>query len=138
MVWVSLKSKRVVTSRRAWSTALVSSAGSNSETTSKENSATRAQDGVASGVYGGRRQHQAENRRHRERRSDADRAFVQRLGGRPVVRGRAEIEVVDPLLAGPRHQLVEHRLAAGRPRLRGKVGDRVREVVAGAAPLAHD
>src|SRR5207245_1972750 len=138
MVWVSLKSKRVVTSRRAWSTALVSSAGSNSETTSKENSATRAQDGVDPGVYGGRSQNQTENRRHRERRSDADRALVQRLGGRPVVRVGAEVEVVDPLLAGPSHQLVEHRLAAGRQRLRGKVGDRIPEVVAGAAQLGHD
>src|SRR2546423_5233252 len=33
---VPLKSKRVATSRRAWSTALVSSAGSNWETTSNE------------------------------------------------------------------------------------------------------
>src|SRR5467141_2713370 len=125
MVCVSLKSKRVVTSRRAWSSALVSSAGSNSETTSKENSATRAQDGVDSGVYGGRSQHQAENRRHGECRSDADRALIQRLGGRPVVRVRAEVEVVDPLLSGPSHQLVENRLDARRQRLRGKVGARI-------------
>ena len=40
VVAVSLKSKRVPVSRRAWSIALVSSAPSNSETTSKENSAT--------------------------------------------------------------------------------------------------
>ena len=37
---VPLKSKRVETSRRAWSSALVNSAPSNSETTSNENSGT--------------------------------------------------------------------------------------------------
>ena len=42
---MSLKSNRVATSRRAWSTALVNSAGLNSETTSKEYSAT-AEDGA--------------------------------------------------------------------------------------------
>src|SRR5438270_13945130 len=99
MVWVSLKSKRVVTSRRAWSTALVSSAGSNSETTSKENSATRPQDGVDPGVCGGCRQHQAENRRHRERRSDADRALAKMLGGRPAVRDGSAVEPLDHPIA---------------------------------------
>src|SRR6266699_6933332 len=138
MVWVSLKSKRVVTSRRAWSSALVSSAGSNSETTSKENSATRVQDRVDAGVNGGRRQHQAENRRYRKRCSDPDRALVQWLGGRPVVRVGAEIEVVDPFLAGTSHQLVEHWLAAWRQWLLGEVGDSVIEVVTRAAQLGHD
>src|SRR2546429_9552191 len=96
MVWVSLKSKRVVTSRRAWSTALVSSAGSNSETTSKENSATRAQDGVDSGVYGAPRPHQAENRRHREPPPPAGRAFGHRPGGRPGRKARSQMRARKP------------------------------------------
>src|SRR5207245_11776535 len=99
MVWVSLKSKRVVTSRRAWSSALVSSAGSNSETTSKENSATRVQDRVDAGVNGGRRQHQAKNRRYRKRCSDADRAPVQWLRQRPGVRRVAEIALLEAVPA---------------------------------------
>src|SRR4029077_2458280 len=130
MVCVSLKSKRVVTSRRAWSSALVSSAGSNSETTSKENSATRVKDCVDAGIDGGRREHNADDRRHDEQRSDAGCALVKSLEGRLVVGVRTEVEVVNALNPRPCHQVVEHGLATRRQRLGGQVGDRLLSVVA--------
>src|SRR6267143_1323229 len=138
VVCVSLKSKRVPTSRRAWSSALVSSAGSNSETTSKENSATRVQNRVDADVYRGGRQSDPEERGHDQERSDPERALVERFQRRLVIGVRAVVEVVHALLAGALHQLVQHRLAAWRKLLAREVGDRILEVVASAAQLGDD
>src|SRR5450759_2235092 len=76
-VCVSWKSWRVPTSRRAWSRALVSSAASNSETTSKENSATaRVEDGVHGDHDRSHRQSDTGHGREREQRSDSKRTLV--------------------------------------------------------------
>src|SRR5207245_1703177 len=138
MVWVSLKSKRVVTSRRAWSSALVSSAGSNSETTSNENSATRVQDRVDAGIHRGGGQAESDERAHDEQRADADGALVQWLEWRFVVRVRPEVEVVDPVLLGSLDQFVQNRFAAWWERLAFQVGDHLPEVVASSAKLGDD
>src|SRR4029077_6099978 len=112
VVWVSLKSYRVLTSRRAWSRALVSSAGSNSEVTSNENSATRMHDGVDAQINGGRCQREADEGSHDHERSDPGAAFIQRLARRPVVRVGAVVEVVDIVRTGSLHQLIQDRFAA--------------------------
>src|SRR5258708_32047757 len=130
MVAVSWKSWRVPASGRAWPSGLVSSAASNSETTSKENSATaRVKDRVDADPDCGRRQRNCRERRDREQRADARGAFVKRLDRGLVVRVGAVVEVVDPRVAGPRHQLVQHRLAARRKRLAVEVRDRLLEVI---------
>src|SRR5712691_270344 len=137
-VWVSLKSKRVPTSRRAWSSALVSSAGSNSETTSKENSATRVQNRVDAGVHGCGRQRDPEQRAHDQERSNPERALVERFQRRLVIRIGAVVEVVHAILAGAFHQLVQDRLAAWRKRFAREVRDRLFEVVASAPEVGDD
>src|SRR5487761_500646 len=102
MVPVSLKTKRVPTSRRAWSSALVSSAASNSETTSKENSATgRAEDLVQRGPHSDRCEGDAHDRADGEQRADPRGALVKRLGRWLVVRVRAVVQVIDALLPSP-------------------------------------
>src|SRR6266567_1759546 len=94
LVWVSLKSYLVATSRRAWSRALVSSAGSNSEMTSNEYSDTGgAQD-----------------------RLDPGGALVEGLLRRAVVRVGAEVQVVRTFLAGPFGELLQDGLASRRNR----------------------
>src|SRR6266849_9286929 len=137
-VCVSLKSKRVPTSRRAWSIALVSSAGSNSDTTSKENSATRVQNRVDAGVNRGGRQSDPEERAHDQEGSNPYRALVERFQRRLVIRVGAVVEVGHALFASALHQLIQHRLAAWRKLLARKVGDRLLEVVASASELGDD
>src|SRR5713226_6201790 len=120
VVCVSLKSYRVLTSRRAWSSALVSSAGSNSETTSKENSATRVQDRVDARVRCDACQHQPQHGGHEEDCSNPRRALVKWLERRLVVWVGPIVEVVDVFLPGALHELVEHGLAPGREGLVGE------------------
>src|SRR5712691_3875134 len=138
VVCVSLKSYRVLTSRRAWSIALVSSAGSNSETTSKENSATRMHDRVDARVHRRGGEEDPDERGEDEDRPDPRRAFVQRLHRGLVVRVRPIVEVVDVLGTSALHELIEHRLAAGRQLLPGEVGDGLPQVVAGSPELGDD
>src|SRR5690348_13632152 len=136
VVAVSLKSKRVPTSRRAWSRALVSSAELNSETTSKEYSATaRVEDGVQPGDDGHDGQRDAHQRGDGEQRADAGRALVERLGRGLVVGVGSVVEVVHAPVAGLLHELLQHRLAAGREGLALEVGDCLIEVVARLAQL---
>src|SRR5260370_4442793 len=125
VVWVSLKSYLVLTSRRAWSSALVSSAGSNSEVTSNENSATRMHDGVDARIDGGCCQQEPDERSHDHEGPDPGGAFIKRLDGRLVVRGRSIVEVVDILGTGGLRELVKERLAARWQLLGGEVRDRL-------------
>src|SRR6266567_1131782 len=136
-VWESLKSKRVLTSRRAWSNALVNSAGLNSETTSKENSATRVHDRVDAGIDRDSGQHDPDQRGDDEHRPDPGRALVERLQRRPVVWIGPVVDVVDAVCPRSLDELVEHRLAAWGKLPAGEVGDRLPEVVARAAELNH-
>src|SRR5882672_4689326 len=106
--------------------ALVSSAGSNSETTSNEYSATaRAEDRVESQDDRDDRKRDARHRRDRKQRSDPGSSFVERLDGRLVVRVWAIVEVVDALLPRALDQLVEHRSATWWEGLALEVGDRL-------------
>src|SRR5260370_4560104 len=138
VVWVSLKSYLVLTSRRAWSRALVSSAGSNSEVTSNENSATRMHDGVDALIDGGRCQHEPDKGSHDHERPDPGSAFIERLEGRLVVRVGSIVEVVDIFRAGALHEIVQDRLAARRQLLGGQVRDGLAEVVASPSELSDD
>src|SRR3989442_4986894 len=95
VVCVSLKSYRVLTSRRAWSSAFVSSAGSNSETTSNENSATRMHDRVDAQVHRGGGEQDADERGPDQDGANPGRAFIQRLERLLVVPGRARIAVAE-------------------------------------------
>src|SRR5579859_6271402 len=138
-VCVSLKSNRVLTSRRAWSSALVSSEESNSDTTSNENSAIAlGEDRVEAHGERDDREHHADDGADRQQRADAGAAFVERLHRRPVVRVRPVVQVVET--GGTRlvHELVEHGRAAGRQRLRLQVGNGGLEVVARPAELGDD
>src|SRR3982074_801237 len=101
-----MRSMRTRTSLRAWSRVLVSSAGSNSETTSNENSATGIDDRVDARVHRGGRQDNPEPRRDHEQGADPDRPFVKRLERRLVIRVGAVVEVVDALELGPLDELV--------------------------------
>src|SRR5438270_2057872 len=110
----SLKSKRVWTSRRAWSSALVSSAGLYSETTSNEYSATgRGQDRVDAGDDGGHRESDADDGRDGKQGADAGGGLVERFGGRPVVGVRPVVEVVDAFRPRSLDELVDNGPAAG-------------------------
>src|SRR5258708_7322992 len=96
MVPVSLKSNRVPTSRRAWSSALVSSTASNSETTSNENSGTGCvDDRVDADVHSHRRQQDTDQRADAEQEPDAHRPFVEGLRRWSVVRVQPIVEVVE-------------------------------------------
>src|SRR5487761_8394 len=139
MVPVSLKSKRVPTSRRAWSRALVSSTASNSETTSKENSATGCvDDRVDAEVHRKGGQDDADQGADAQEKPDTHGSFVEGLSRRPVVRVFAVVEVIDLGLARPRHQLVQHCLATWREGFGAQRLDRRLEVVTSASKLGHD
>src|SRR6266852_4602280 len=138
VVWVSLKSYLVLTSRRAWSRALVSSAGSNSEVTSNENSATRMHDGADALIHGGRCQHEPDKGSHDHERPDPGGAFIKRLEGRLLVRVGSIVEVVDILRTGALHELIQDRLAARRQVLGGEIRDRLAEIVASPSELRDD
>src|SRR2546427_9815353 len=122
VVCVSLKSYRVLTSRRAWSSAFVSSAGSNSETTSNENSATRMHDRVDAQVHRGGGEQDADERGPDQDGANPGRAFIQRLERRLVVRGGPIVEVVDAVGPGAPHQLIQHRLTPRRQLFGREVG----------------
>src|SRR5213082_3220969 len=112
------------TSRRAWSTALVSSTASNSETTSNEYSATAgAEDCVQSQGGGQDRQRDSGQGGDRGQSSNPSRTLVERLQRRLVIRIRAVIEVVYAFLARALDELIEHRLAARRQWFVLEVGD---------------
>src|SRR5258706_2377365 len=138
VVWVSLKSYLVLTSRRAWSRALVSSAGSNSEVTSNENSATRMHDGVDARIDCGRREQEPDEGGHDHERPDPGGALIERLEGGLVVRVGSIVEVVDILRTGALHQVVQDRLAPQRQLLGGEARDRLAEVVASPSELRDD
>src|ERR1700674_5062043 len=139
MVAVALKSERVPTSRRAWSSALVSSAASNSETTSKENSATaRVKDRVNPDHDRRDRQPEGSHGGQRQEGADARRALVEGLDRGLVVRVRAIVEVVKARRTRPRDKLVEHRFAPGGKRPVAEVADRLLQVVPGLAQLADN
>src|ERR1700719_1046859 len=114
-----------MTSRRAWSIALVSSAASNSETTSNDDSAIAGrEDGVQSERERHNRERETADGADRQQGADPGGALVEGLHRRPVVRVRTKVEVVQAGLAGPLHQLVEHQLASPGLRLRAEFGDR--------------
>src|SRR5579871_4675960 len=124
-----LKSKRVPASRRAWSRALVSSAGSYSETTSNENSwgiarLGRLQDLDDRRHRGPDAEHEDQQRAAAEEDRDTHLRLVDRLRRRRLVARRRAVEVVDALGPRPLLELVEDRLAAVRNRLAVEVGDR--------------
>src|SRR5579872_5808728 len=138
-VAVSLKSKRVDTSRRAWSTALVSSIASNSDTTSKENSATgRRQDCVHAHDDGHHGEGDTDKRGHHEERADSGRPFVNGLERRPVVGVGTVVEVVEAFAAGASDELLQDRFAARGQRPALEAVHRLFEVVSGTAQLGHD
>src|SRR4029077_13428340 len=125
-------------SRRAWSSALVSSAVSNSETTSKEASATAGvQDRVKGDHDRGPGQREAGHGGDHQQRADARGGFVELLDGGFVVGVGTVVEVVQPRLTCPHRELVEHWLAACRQLLVAERRDRVLEVVPCAAELGH-
>src|SRR5581483_2163253 len=138
-VCVSLKSKRVATSRRAWSSALVSSAPSYSETMSNEYSATgRRENGVD--ARDDRDDGQRDRRQGTERQRQADPAgrAVGGLGHALVVGIGSVVQVVDARLTRSGGQFIQHRLAAGRDRPRLQVRHGRLQVVAGLAELRDD
>src|SRR5262245_20849543 len=138
VVAVSLKSNLVWTSRRAWSIALVSSAGLNSETTSNEYSATAVEDRVEPGDHRHDGQGHAHQRRDGKQSPDSGGALVQRFRRGLVVRVGPVVQVVHALRAGLLHELVEDGLASRRQGLTVEVGDGPLEVVAGLAQLGRD
>src|SRR5579859_4797446 len=138
-VCVSLKSNLVLTSRRAWSSALVSSAASNWETTSKDDSATAlGKDRVQPDHERRDGQRQAGDRADRHESSDSGRAFVQGFDGRPVVRVGTVVEVVQAGSPRALDELVQHRLAARGQRLGADGRHRGLQVVPRPAELGHD
>src|SRR5216683_3158176 len=130
--------RRAAFSRRAWSSALVSSCASNCETTSNEYSATRVQDGLHADHDRRDGQRHADERADREQRADSRGGLVERLGRWLAERVGAVVEVVDARGARPGLELVEDRLAPGRDRLRAQRLERGLQVVARAAELGHD
>src|SRR5205814_1269864 len=117
---------------RGWSPALVSSAGLNSETTSKEYSATAMHDCVDPSDHSHDCERDAEQGENRQESSNPGRGLVEGLGWRLVVGVRPVVQVVDALCPRPLNELVQDLLATARKRLAFEVGDGLFQVVPGA------
>src|SRR5919201_497186 len=138
---VPLKSKRVPTSRRVWSSALISSAWSYSETTSNEKSGNSVEDRADPGHNGRHAEDEQEQRATSQQHRYPDRSFVDGLKRRPEPaqpdRGSV-VKVVEAVGARPLLQLREDLLASGRDRLPLKVRERLAQVVSRVTELDHD